>query len=146
VKLIVRKERSLAMQATLIVTIALHVLAGVFWAGSTFVLARTGTSQAQQLFKPQMGAATVAVVTGGALWFLLHRGPAGIQEHILGVGAASALLAAGIQGLGAWTMRQPVAAGPSGAFAPDNRLAASQRIAAVLLAITAACMAAARYA
>jgi hypothetical protein len=144
--LIVRKERSLAMQATLIVTIALHVLAGVFWAGSTFVLARTGAAQAQQLFKPQMGAATVAVVTGGALWHLLHRGPAGMQEYILGIGAASALLAAGIQGLGAWTMRQPVAAGPSGAFAPDNRLAASQRIAAVLLAITAACMAAARYA
>ncbi len=134
------------MQATLIVTIALHVLAGVFWAGSTFVLARIGTSQAKQLFRPQMGATTVAVVTGGALWFLLHRGPAGMQEHILGVGAVCALLAAGIQGLGARALRQPAAAGASGSFAPDNLMPASQRIAAVLLAITAICMAAARYA
>jgi hypothetical protein len=131
------------MQGTLIVTIALHVLAGVFWAGSTFVSARTGTFQAKQLFRPQMGAATVAIVTGGALWFLLHRGSAGMQEHVLGVGAVSALLAAGIQGLGARALRQP--AGASGAFAPDDRTSTSQRIAAVLLAITAICMAAARY-
>ena len=134
------------MQAILIVTIALHVLAGVFWAGSTFVLARTGAYQAKQLFKPQMGAATVAVATGSALWFLLHRGSAGMQEHVLSIGAASALLAAGIQGLSARTLRRPVAAGASAAFAPDKSVATSQRIAAALLAITAICMAAARYA
>ena len=134
------------MQAVLIVTIALHVLAGVFWAGSTFVLARTGGAQARQLFRPQMGAATIAVVTGGTLWFLLHRGAAGMQEHILGVGAVSALLAAGIQGSAAWALRRPTPAGASGTFAPDGHMPTSQRIAAALLAIAAICMAAARYA
>jgi hypothetical protein len=133
------------MQATLIVTVALHVLSGVFWAGSTFVLARTGGYQADRFFRPQMGAATVAVVTGAVLWFLLHRGPAGIQEHLLGVGALCALIAAGIQGVSVRALHQLSPAGGSDAFAPDNRVATSQRIAAALLAITIACMASARY-
>ena len=93
------------MQATLIVTLVLHVLSGVFWAGSTFVLARTGGHQADQFFRQQMGAATLAVLTGALLWFLLHRGPAGIAEHILGVGAVCALLAAGVQGASARALR-----------------------------------------
>ena len=48
------------MQVTLILTLVLHVLSGVFWAGTTFALARTGGNDAKQLFGPQMGAATVA--------------------------------------------------------------------------------------
>src|SRR5260370_39476877 len=99
------KKESSAMQATLIVTLVLHVLFGVFWAGSTFVLARTGGYQADRFFRPQMGAATLAVLTGALLWFLLHRGPAGIQEYILGVGAVCALLAAGVQGASAPALR-----------------------------------------
>jgi hypothetical protein len=133
------------MQATLIVTLVLHVLSGVFWAGATFVLARTGGYQADRFFRPQMGAATIAVLTGALLWFLLHRSPAGIQEHILGIGAVSALLAAGVQGASAPALRL-AAVGESKEFIPSRRLALSQRIAAGLLAITVACMAAARYA
>ena len=75
------------MQATLILALVLHVLSGVFWAGSTFALARTGGNQADRFFRSQMGAATVAIVTGGVLGFLLHRGTPGIQEHLLGIGA-----------------------------------------------------------
>ena len=93
------------MQATLIVALVLHVLSGVFWAGSTFVLSRTGGHQADQFFRPQMGAATGAVLTGALLWFLLHRDSAGIQEYILGVGAACAVLAAGVQGASAPAVR-----------------------------------------
>ena len=134
------------MQATLIVTLVLHVLSGVFWAGSTFALARTGGNQAERFFRPQMGAAAVAIVTGGVLGFLLHRGTPGIQEHLLGIGALCALLAAGVQGSGARAIRQLSAAGADEAFAASNRVATSQRIAAGLLAVTVICMAAARYA
>ena len=133
------------MQATLIVTLVLHVLSGVFWVGSTFVLARTGGYQADRFFRPQMGAATVAVLTGALLWFLLHRGPAGIQEYVLGVGAICALLAAGVQGASAPALRL-AASGEAKEFIPSRRVAFSLRIAAGLLAIAVACMAAARYA
>jgi hypothetical protein len=133
------------MQATLIATLVLHVLSGVFWAGATFVVARTGGYQADRFFRPQMGAATIAVLTGGLLWFLLHRGSAGLQEHILGFGAACALLAAGVQGSSARALKLS-AAGGSKELASSRRVAVSQRIAAGLLAITVACMAAARYA
>jgi len=134
------------MQVTLILALVLHVLSGVFWAGTTFVLARTGGHQADLLFRPQMGAATAAVLTGVLLWFLVHDGPPGLQEHILGVGALCALVAAGVQGSSARALRQAsAAAGPEG-FKPSHRVATSQRFAAVLLAVTVTCMAAARYA
>jgi hypothetical protein len=134
------------MQATLIIALVLHVLSGVFWAGSTFALARTGGNQAERFFRPQMGAATVAIVTGGVLGFLLHRGTPGIQEHLLGIGALCALLAAGVQGSSVRAVRQLSAAGAGDAFAASSRVATSQRIAAALLAVTVICMAAARYA
>jgi len=134
------------MQATLILALVLHVLSGVFWAGSTFALARVGGNLAEWLFRPQMGAATVAIVTGGVLGFLLHRGTPGIQEYLLAIGALCALLAAGVQGAGAHAVKQLPAAGASNAFAASNGVATSQRIAAALLAVTVICMAAARYA
>jgi len=138
-------RRNSAMQATLVVTVVLHVLTGVFWAGTTFVLARTGGYQAERFFRPQMAAATIAVLTGGVLWYLLHHGPAGLPEHILGVGALCALLAAGVQGSSARALRLS-AASESKESTPSRRVAVSQRIAGGLLAITVACMAAARYA
>ena len=128
------------MRIILIVALVLHVLSGVFWAGSTFALARTGNGMAQRLFRPQMGAAVIAVVTGGVLWSLLHRGPAGMAEYVLALGAVCAVLAAGVQGaFVARSLRQP-------AGAPDaTRLAIAQRAAAALLAVSVICMAAVRY-
>jgi len=134
------------MQATLIVTLVLHVLSGVFWAGSTFALARTGGNLAERFFRPQMGAAAVAIVTGGVLGFLLHRGTPGIQEHLLAIGALSALLTAAVQGASAHVVRQLSADGSGDAIAASSGVATSQRIAATLLAVTVICMAAARYA
>ena len=133
------------MQTAVIVALVLHVLSGVFWAGSTFVLARTGGNQAARLFGPQMGAAVVAVASGAVLWFLLHRGTPGIQERLLEIGAVSALIAAGVQGFGARAARAVATAG-AGATPADDRVALTQRIAAALLALTVICMAAARYA
>jgi hypothetical protein len=116
------------MQILIIVLIALHVLAGVFWAGSTFAIARSGGSGADALFRPQMGAATVAVLAGMGLWALLHRASDGPMEHTLAVGAVCALAAVGFQG--AMRRKNPLA---------------GQRIAAALLGITVICMAIARY-
>jgi hypothetical protein len=67
------------MLMTLIPIESLHVLAGVFWAGTTFALARTGVERAAQLLRPQLGAAVVAVATGALLWFLFHRGDTSMQ-------------------------------------------------------------------
>jgi hypothetical protein len=134
------------MQVILIILQVLHVLSGVFWAGTTFALVRMGGNQAGQLFRPQMGAAVLAVVTGGLLWFLLHRGPAGLQEHVLGVGGIFALIAAGIQGLTGPRSRTLVAgSGDIEGAAIDHRVVTGQRLAAACLAITVACMAASRY-
>jgi hypothetical protein len=107
-------------------TVALHVLSGVFWAGSTFTVARAGAG-AEGLLRPQLGAAITAVVTGAVLWHLVHSGSPGRTEYILLTGAIAALVAAGVQGL--W-----------------RGLVIGQRVAAGLLSITVISMAAARYA
>jgi hypothetical protein len=135
------------MQMTLIVALVLHVLSGVFWAGTTFALARTGGNQADLFFRPQMGAAAIAVVTGGVLWFYLHHSPLGTPGHLLVIGALCAFLALGVQGMmGASALRKLSALGETEGSRLRHRVASGQRIAAALLAITVTCMAAARYA
>jgi len=114
------------MRILIIVLLAVHALAGVFWVGSTFVLARTGGEGEGRLFRSQMGAATLVVLAGMGLGAILH--PAGPMEYTLGVGALCAVIAAGVQG----GLRK-------------SSPALSQRIAAVLLAITVVCMVIARY-
>jgi hypothetical protein len=114
------------MQILIIVLIGLHILAGVFWAGSTFAVARSGGAGADALFGPQMGAATVTILAGLGLWFVLH--PGGPMERTLGIGALCAFAAAGVQG--AMRRKNPLK---------------GQRIAAGLLVITVLCMAIARY-
>jgi hypothetical protein len=93
-----------------------------------------------------MGAAAIAVVTGGVLWFLLHRGPLGTPGHLLAIGSLSAFLAAGVQGMtGAPALRKLSAIAESEGSRLRQRAASGQRIGAALLAITVTCMAAARY-
>ena len=46
---------------TLMLAIAVHVLSGVFWAGTTFALARGQRLSAASLRKPQLGAAAVGL-------------------------------------------------------------------------------------
>ncbi len=50
------------MQTALIIALSLHVLSSVFWAGSSFALARTGGLGGEKLLFPQIGAATVAIL------------------------------------------------------------------------------------
>ena len=134
------------MRATLIVTLVLHILSGVFWAGTTFALARTGANQTDQFFRPQMGAAVIVVATGGLLWYLVHPGSFGTTEQILAVGVFCAFIAAGVQGVsGGSALRKLSIAGESEASL-RHRVAIGQRVAAAFLMITVTCMAVARYA
>jgi hypothetical protein len=134
------------MQIPLIITLSLHVLSSVFWAGSSFTLARTGGLGGEKLFRPQMGAAVIAILTGAYLGHLVHAGAFGISEKILAVGAFTALVAAGVQGaIGGRAVRR-LGSGTADEAGARSRIAVAQRIAAMLLAVTALCMGAARYA
>jgi hypothetical protein len=135
------------MQGLLMVTLVLHVLTGVFWAGTTFTLALAVGAHADRLFRPQMGAAVVVLLTGGLLWHLVHEGAFGTAEQLLAVGAICAIVAAGVQGMSTGPVLRKQAAG-GGAELPSlrARMMTGQRVAAGLLAISVICMAAARYA
>ncbi len=132
------------MQSILIVTLALHVLASVFWAGSTFALARAGGSFADQLFRPQLGAATVAILSGTYLWHLLHAGAFGRTEQALAIAAGSAVVAFAVQISLGKTLRD-LRAKPDSEAALRPRVAAAQRVASGLLMVTVIAMAIARY-
>jgi len=135
------------MRATLIVTLVLHILSGVFWAGTTFALARTGANQTDQFFRPQMGAAVIVVATGGLLWYLVHPGSFGTTEQILAVGVFCAFVAAGVQGVsGGSALRKVSITDEFEASRLRHRVATGQRVAAAFLMLTVTCMAVARYA
>lgn len=115
------------MQIPLILLLSVHILAAIFWAGSTFGLARAGGVGSDALFRPQMGAAVVVIATGLGLWALVHAGRYALPEKILTVGILATIAAAAVQAL----MRK--------------KPAVAQRLAAGLLVVTVVCMAAARY-
>lgn len=134
------------MQTVLIIAVSLHVLAAVFWAGGSFVLARLGGVDGPRLRAPMLGAAIVSILTGGYLWHAVHGAAFGKPEKVLAVGIACALLAFTVQvGAGART-RWQLARGTLPEAAAQARMAVVARLAAGLLAITVICMAAARYA
>ena len=114
-----------------IIALCLHVLAATFWAGTSFTLARTGGLGIERLRWPQLGAALVAIVSGGYMGHLMHAGGFTRVQQVLAAGAACALVAAVIQAVAAV---RPRLAG------------VAQRAAAGLLAVAAVCMVVARYA
>lgn len=131
------------MQDFLVAVLSLHLLAAIFWAGTTFALAFTGGVGDARLFRARMIAALIAFLAGGYLWGMLR--PAGGSEVILGLGVICAIAAAGVQGaLGGRAIRE-MRNGTLGEADGRARVAAAERIAAILLAITIICMAAARY-
>jgi hypothetical protein len=129
------------MTSLLMLLAGLHVLTGVFWAGSTFTLARPSApiDLIRRLGLPQIGAAVLAIVTGGTLWRTLHGGDASTGAHVLAAGAAFALLALALQAAAAASAR-------SAGFASEMRLRVLQRIAAAALVLTVLAMATFRYA
>jgi hypothetical protein len=135
------------MPQKLAIALSLHVLAATFWAGSTFALARTGGNNSGQLFTSQLGAASVAIITGGYLWVSLHEGSFGLAEQALTVGAICALLAGAIQAIvvGAG-LRALNRLGSGSAAKARLRIVIGHRLAALLLAVATLAMVAWRYA
>jgi hypothetical protein len=133
------------VQPLLIIILSFHVLAGVFWAGTTFGLARTGGAGAAELFRPQMGAATVAVLTGAYLWSQMVQGSLALGEKFLGAGVLCAIVAAGVQGaIGGRAIRR-LGGGTGDVAQTRSAIALAQRIAAGLLSVTVISMVASRY-
>jgi len=124
------------MKLAVAVAMALHVLATVFWAGSSFVVARVDGIDARRLFASQAGSGAVAIATGAYLWRIFHTSLPGRAEHILGIGIGAAGLALALQVAGFLKLR---AAGTTG------RIATLHVPAAGLLAITAVSMAVFRF-
>lgn len=130
----------------LVALTALHVLTGIFWAGTSFAMARTGAAQAEKLARPQMAAATVAILAGVCLWGLLHAARMNQPEMVLAVGVIAALAAAGVQSSALGNVRRLADADIAVAEASRKKVARAQRIGATLLAITIIAMASFRYA
>lgn len=128
------------MQFIPFIVISLHVLAGVFWAGSSFTLARTGAQPAvyQRLWRPQIGSAVIAFLTGGYLGHTFHQGAMSAVELSLYFAIFTAILALVLQ-VGA-TVSARRAQGGTAFFG------FAQRAAAVLLVLTVIGMGGARYA
>ncbi|HJR75158.1 MAG TPA: hypothetical protein VJ806_16155 [Luteimonas sp.] len=133
------------MQTVLIIALSLHVLAAVFWAGGTFVMAR-GAGDGPRLAKPMAGAALVTLLSGGYLWRALHGAAFGKPETVLAVGIACALLAFALQAGGGAVTRGQIKRGVLTADSARARMIAIQRIAAPLLAIAIVTMVSARFA
>lgn len=130
----------------LIATLTIHVLAGVFWAGSTSAMANLGDASAVRLFPFQMGAATVTLATGAAMWWFQLGTGFGTHEHILLLGLATAVLAAAAQILFVGRARRALAAAsPTSEAAVVGTMTIGNRAAAGLLMITVASMMIARF-
>src|SRR5882757_9668724 len=86
------------MQYVYVVVMGLHVMAGVFWAGTTITLARDPDIRAERFFRPQMGSAGMVFLTGALLWYFFHSGSFGSMERVLALGIIAALAAAGVLG------------------------------------------------
>jgi hypothetical protein len=134
------------MHFLVLILLSLHVLSAVFWAGSTLVL-RQGATPAAPLVKPLIGAAAGAIVSGAALWFLFHGGGAhGTADHVLGAGAAAAVVAAALQAfLVVPAARLTRSAVPADQARLEARMTRGQAFAAPLLMVALVCMVIARF-
>ncbi len=132
------------MQTFLMLGTAFHVLTAVFWAGSTFALARSAAMGAERLWKPQLGAAALTIVSGGYLWSVFHRSQFGSSERVLAIGVIAALAALALQIIIGFAAARPLGRWPADPIL-RKRVAIIQGIAAPLLALTIICMAISRY-
>lgn len=134
------------MQALILSVQALHVVPAVFWAGTTFALARSGGAGAETLVRAQVGAMVITILAGAGMWMLTHRGAFGSTERVLAAGIASALLAGAVQVVLALPAARALAtAGAGDAQRLRRKVAAAERIAMLLLVVTVVCMTASRY-
>jgi hypothetical protein len=125
----------------IVTAICVHVLAGVFWAGSTMTLAMVGYDS-RGIHAAQLIAGALVVSAGTYLWHVLHAGNFSDTERMLTVGAVSAVVALVLQC--AFTVPEWFG-GLGGRSLLGVTSLSAQRIAAVLLAVAALAMAASKY-
>jgi len=133
------------MQTVLMIAIAIHVLPAVFWAGSTFVLARSAGRGSDRLFGAQMGAGTVTILAGAYLWGAAHAGVFGRKEMFLAVGAICALIAFAVQAIMVGGSLARLRKNAEDAAA-NARIGVAQRVSALLLGVATIAMATSKYA
>jgi uncharacterized membrane protein len=133
------------MQYALILVAALHVLTTVFWAGTTFALARTGGAATERLFKPQLVAAVLACISGGYLGHTLHGHSIGRPEQVLITAAAASVIALLVQVSIVGDAMRTLRDGARDHAHARTQATVGHRVAAGLLALAAIGMAAARY-
>ena len=102
------------MQATVVITLVLHVLSGVFWAGYHIRIGANGWSSSRVICSGRNWARRRSPIVTGAL---LVVPPAsrrrGASERILATGAVFALIAAGVQAVsgvaaGQWSLASAI--------------------------------------
>lgn len=133
------------MATLILIVLAAHVLSSVFWAGSTFTLARLSGLGGERLVLPQAGAAVVAILTGGYLWHTLHGTNLGPFEQVLLGGIVAALIAISLQIVVSVRTLAALRRERLDDKSAQRRIAIVQRFAAGLLAITVICMVSGRY-
>lgn len=133
------------MQLQLIIALCLHITAAVYWAGSTFTLARLGTQAGGPLFRPQLAAAIITITSGAFLWNALHEGALGKTETVLGAGAAAAMLALVLQASLVWPVMRATRGGAAVNASAHVRARLANRSAAVFLLVATISMAGARF-
>jgi hypothetical protein len=124
--------------------VTVHAVAAVFWMSASGMVARNGGLGAEKLFPRQMGAALVAVLTGGFLWSQLHTGGFGPYEMVLGGGAMLAVIAVIVQGAGVGMSLGKLKAGGDPA-AVRKTMAGVNSAAVGLLGLCFICMIVARF-
>jgi hypothetical protein len=127
------------------ILIVLHAVPGVFWAGTTFALARNPMMGDLDLGKAQAGAAGVVIVMGIILMAIHYDIAPGAQDWALGIGALCALIAAGVQHGLAWPARRRIVQGNGDDATNRQRAMIGQRMAALLLVVTVIAMVTWRY-
>lgn len=133
------------MQYVYIAVIGLHVMAGVFWAGTTIAVTRDQEIRAERFIRPQLGASGMVFLTGLLLWYFFHQGVFGAMETVLTLGIVAAIAAAGVQGaVVSPAGRQLAKADAETQARLRAKMTMGERIAGGLLVITVLCMATAR--
>jgi hypothetical protein len=111
-----------------------HVGAGLYWLMSSFLVALAKGQGAEAQFRPQMVAAGLTFALGLFLWRQMHAYGFGKMEAMLALGAACAVLAAGVQGVRVGGSLRKLRTGAISKDLAMHRIRQGHRQAAVLLA------------
>ncbi|HVY35481.1 MAG TPA: hypothetical protein VG960_13800 [Caulobacteraceae bacterium] len=113
----------------------LHIGAGLYWMGSSFLVAQAKGKGAETQFRPQMIAAGLTIALGAFLWRRMHPDGFGKMEGLLALGAICALAATGVQGALVGGSLRRLRQGVMDQDRGRMRIRLGHRIAAALLAV-----------